>query len=388
MSCKKFPESLRAGLYMIPFALLLTGCSGAEPTANQASLMQTPEVGVYTVEARPLSLTTELPGRTAAYRVAEVRPQVNGILQKRLFEEGAFVEQGQPLYQIDPAPYQAALARAEANLANAESLLKRYESLIESRAISRQQYDDAQAAWKSAKAEHEVARINMQYTQVRAPISGRIGRSLVTEGALVSSGQPQELAVVTQLDPIHVDLTQPVTKMLRLQAALEEGRLQRGGEQAAVVGLSLEDGSHYPLSGTLQFSEVSVDAGTGSVTLRAEFPNPEGKLLPGMFVRATLQEGVQSDAKLVPQQAVSRNADGSASVLVVTDNGTVEPRRVQTLRTLGNAWLVGDGIEAGEQVITEGLHRVRPGMQVNPVPAGNVELKTEFGLAGNEGGRT
>lgn len=384
MSCQKFPKPLRAGLCVAPFVLfLLSGCSGGEPAAQQVPSMQIPQVGVYTIEARDLELTTQLPGRTRAYRVAEVRPQVSGIIQKRLFEEGSFVEQGQPLYQIDPAPYKAALARAEANLANAESLAKRYQGLIESKAISRQQYDDAMAAWKSARAEYEVARINMQYTQVLAPISGRIGRSLVTEGALVTNGQPQELAVVTQLDPIHVDLTQPVTKMLRLQAALEEGRLQSGGEQAAVVGLTLEDGSRYPLSGTLQFSEVSVDAGTGSVTLRAEFPNPEGKLLPGMFVRATLQEGVQPNAKLVPQQAVSRNADGSANVLVVTDEGKVEPRRVQTLRTVGNAWLVGDGIEAGEQVITEGLHRVRPGMQVNPVPAGNVELKTEFGLAGN-----
>lgn len=361
--------------------LLLAGCSG--DGAQQASSMPppAPEVGVYTIEAQAVTLTTELPGRTAAFRVAEVRPQVSGIVQKRLFTEGSEVEQGQQLYQIDPAPYQAALARAEANLKSAENLGKRYQRLIKTNAISRQQYDDAMAAWAAAKAEVEAARINMRYTKVLAPISGRIGRSYVSEGALVTGGQPQELATVTQLDPIYVDIIQPVTKMLQLQRALEAGLIEQSDEQAVPVTLTLEDGSRYPQTGALKFSEVMVDAGTGSVTLRAEFPNPDGKLLPGMFVRATVQEGVQPEAKLVPQQAVSRGPDGSANVLVVTAANTVEARRVQTLRTVGNAWLVGDGIEPGERVITEGLHRVRPGIQVNPVPAGNVELKTDFGVA-------
>lgn len=361
--------------------LLLAGCSG--DGAQQASSMPppAPEVGVYTIEAQAVTLTTELPGRTAAFRVAEVRPQVSGIVQKRLFTEGSEVKQGQQLYQIDPAPYQAALARAEANLKSAENLGKRYQRLIKTNAISRQQYDDAMAAWAAAKAEVEAARINMRYTKVLAPISGRIGRSYVSEGALVTGGQPQELATVTQLDPIYVDIIQPVTKMLQLQRALEAGLIEQSDEQAVPVTLTLEDGSRYPQTGALKFSEVMVDAGTGSVTLRAEFPNPDGKLLPGMFVRATVQEGVQPEAKLVPQQAVSRGPDGSANVLVVTAANTVEARRVQTLRTVGNAWLVGDGIEPGERVITEGLHRVRPGIQVNPVPAGNVELKTDFGVA-------
>lgn len=374
---------LRGGARSFPLMaiLLLAGCSGDGAQQASSAPPPAPEVGVYTIEAQAVTLTTELPGRTAAFRVAEVRPQVSGIVQKRLFTEGSEVKQGQQLYQIDPAPYQAALARAEANLKSAENLGKRYQRLIKTNAISRQQYDDAMAAWAAARAEVEAARINMRYTKVLAPISGRIGRSYVSEGALVTGGQPQELATVTQLDPIYVDITQPVTKMLQLQRALEAGLIEQSDEQAVPVTLTLEDGSRYPQTGALKFSEVMVDAGTGSVTLRAEFPNPDGKLLPGMFVRATVQEGVQPEAKLVPQQAVSRGPDGSANVLVVTAANTVEARRVQTLRTVGNAWLVGDGIEPGERVITEGLHRVRPGIQVNPVPAGNVELKTDFGVA-------
>ncbi len=368
--------------YVTPLALLLmlAGCSKSQETDNAPQAA--PEVGVYTIEERSVALTTTLPGRTTAYRVAEVRPQVNGIIQKRLFTEGAFVEQGQQLYQIDPAPYQAALARAKANLASAENLAKRYERLLKTNAISRQQYDDAQAAWEAAKAEYEVARIDMRYTQVLAPISGRIGRSLATEGALVTNGQPQELARVTQLDPIYVDITQPVTHMLRLQKAVEEGLIESSGDQEVRVGLTLEDGSRYPLEGSLKFSEVTVDTGTGSVTLRAEFPNPDGKLLPGMFVRAHLQEGVRPNAKLVPQQAVSRGPDGNASVWVVTADNTVERRTVETVRTVGNAWLVNEGIEPGERVVTEGVQRVHHGAEVAPVPASNVELVTDFGLAG------
>lgn len=361
--------------------MLLAGCSGN--TKEESAPPPPPEVGVYTIQSQPLVLTTELPGRTRAYRVAEVRPQVNGILQQRLFTEGSDVERGQPLYQIDPAPYEAALARAEANLKTAENLAKRYQRLVETKAVSRQQLDDALAAWEVAKAEVEVARINMRYTKVLSPISGRIGRSLVTEGALVTNGQAQELATVIQLDPIYVDIVQPVTRMLRLQRAMESGLIEQSSEQTIPVALTLEDGSRYPLMGSLQFSEVAVDAGTGSVTLRAEFPNPDGKLLPGMFVRATIEEGVQPEAKLVPQQAVSRSPDGSAQVLVVAADNTVEPRRVQTLRTLGNAWLVGEGLEVGERVITEGLHRVQPGIQVKPVPSENVDLKTDFSVAAN-----
>ncbi|AHY45170.1 MULTISPECIES: multidrug efflux RND transporter periplasmic adaptor subunit TbtA [Gammaproteobacteria] len=357
-------------------ALLLAGCVESDKTQTAAP---PPEVGVYQVEAQALTLTTKLPGRTASYRVAEVRPQVNGIVQKRLFTEGTEVEQGQQLYQIDARTYEARLARAKANLVTAENLAKRYERLVKTNAVSRQQYDDAMAAWKQAQAEVQVASIDVQYTKVLSPISGRIGRSRVTEGALVTNGQAQEMATVQQLDPIYVDVTQPITKLLELQRALETGRLQRAGEDQAQVSLTLDDGSAYPLTGTLKFSEVSVDPTTGSVTLRAEFPNPDRKLLPGMFVQALLQEGVQQNAILVPQQAVSRDVRGVPSVWVVKQDNSVERREVETLRTVGNAWLIGKGVADGERVITEGTQHARSGVTVKPVEASNVQLVAEFG---------
>lgn len=359
-------------------AALLVGCGQAD---QQPPGQRLPEVGVYTVEARPLTLTTDLPGRTSAYRVAEVRPQVSGILQERLFEEGSDVEKGQQLYQIDPRTYEASLARAEANLKTTENLAKRYERLVNTNAVSQQQYDDARAAWIQAQAEVEVARIDVQYTKVLSPIAGRIGRSYVTEGALVTNGQPEELATVTQLDPIYVDISQPITQLLRLQRALESGLLQSSGENQARVTLQLDDGTLYPLPGVLQFSEVSVDPSTGAVTLRAEFPNPDRKLLPGMFVRAQLQEGVQEHAILAPQQAVFRDSRGVAQVWVVGANNTAERREVETLRTVGNSWLIGSGLESGDQVVTEGLQLLIEGMQINPVPAQNVDLSIDLSPA-------
>ncbi len=370
----KLPFAVRASLFPLAIAML-AGCNEKQ-VAEERPI---PEVGVYTLQAQPLTLTTKLPGRTASFRVAEVRPQVNGIVQKRLFTEGTEVEQGQQLYQIDARTYEAVLARAKANLVTAENLAKRYERLLKTNAVSRQQYDDAMAAWKQAQAEVQVARIDVQYTKVLAPISGRIGRSRVTEGALVTDGQAQEMATVQQLDPIYVDVTQPITKLLELQRALESGRLQRAGEDQAQVSLTLDDGSAYPLAGTLKFSEVSVDPTTGSVTLRAEFPNPERKLLPGMFVQALLQEGVQQNAILVPQQAVSRDTRGVPSVWVVKQDNSVEKREVETLRTVGNAWLIGKGVADGERVITEGTQHARSGVTVKPVEASNVRLVAEFG---------
>ncbi len=371
MHCKK------AELSGVALALvLLAGCTQPE---EQASAPAAPEVGAYTVKAQPLTLTTDLPGRTTASRVAEVRPQVSGILQERLFTEGTEVKKGQPLYQIDPRTYEARLARAEANLISAEKLAKRYERLVKTQAVSQQQYDDAYSTWKQAQAEFQVARIDVQYTKVLAPISGRIGRSAVTEGALVTNGQAQPLSTVTQLDPIYVDVTQPITKVLGLRRALESGLLQKTGEGQTEVSLTLDDGSAYPLAGTLQFSEVNVDASTGAVTLRAEFPNPERKLLPGMFVHAQLKEGVRENAILLPQQAVFRDSRGVANTWVIKADNTVEQREVETLRTVGNAWLIGKGIKDGERVITEGLQRVRNGIAVTPVAAGNVELVAEFG---------
>lgn len=363
---------------VLPLAavMLLAACGEQE---QAVSTPPAPEVGVYTVQAQPLTLTTDLPGRTSAYRVAEVRPQVSGILQQRLFTEGSEVKKGQQLYQIDPRTYEARLARAEANLTTAENLAHRYQRLLKTNAVSQQQYDDAMAAWKQAEAEVQVARIDVQYTKVLAPISGRIGRSAVTEGALVTNSQTQELATVTQLDPIYVDVNQPITKLLGLRRALESGRLQNSGDNQAEVSLTLDDGSAYPLPGTLKFSEVSVDPTTGSVTLRAEFPNPERKLLPGMFVHALLKEGTQQDALLVPQQAVSRDTRGVPSVWVVKADHSVERREVETLRSVGNAWLIGKGLQSGEQVVTEGIQRVRSGITVKPVPASNVALVAEFG---------
>ncbi|CDZ93900.1 RND family efflux transporter MFP subunit [Pseudomonas saudiphocaensis] len=373
-------KSLRASKQLAPLTalLLLVGCSEAQKKEEAPPV---PEVGVYQIQAQPLTLTTDLPGRTRAYRVAEVRPQVSGILQQRLFTEGTEAKKGQQLYQIDPRTYEAVLARAEANLVTAENLAKRYERLLKTNAVSRQQYDDALAAWKQAQAEVQVARIDVQYTKVLSPISGRIGRSAVTEGALVTNGQAQPLATVTQLDPIYVDVNQPITKLLSLRRALESGRLQNAGEDKAQVSLTLDDGSVYPLPGTLQFSEVSVDPTTGSVTLRAEFPNPDRKLLPGMFVHALLKEGTQENAILVPQQAVSRDARGVPSVWVVKPDDSVEQREVETLRTVGNAWLIGKGVSDGERVITEGTQRARSGIKVKPVEATNVRLVSEFAPA-------
>ncbi|EYS97607.1 antibiotic transporter [Cupriavidus sp. SK-4] len=360
-------------LFPLTLAALLAGCGEQEV----AQAVSAPQVGVYQVQAQSLALTSDLPGRTAAYRVAEVRPQVSGILQKRTFVEGSEVKQGQPLYQIDSRTYNAQLARAEANLRNAGNLAQRYQRLLQTNAVSQQQYDDAQSAWLQAQADAQMARINVQYTQVLSPISGRIGRSAVTEGALVTNGQSQELATVTQLDPIYVDVTQPITKLLGLQRALESGDLQNGTRHAE-VSLTLDDGSVYPLKGTLKFSEVRVDPTTGSVALRAEFPNPQRKLLPGMFVRAQLNEGVNEAALLVPQQAVVRDSRGLPHVWLVTPDNQVEQREVETLRTVGNAWLIGKGLAQGDRVVTEGLQRLSSGTKVEPVAAANVKLVMDF----------
>jgi membrane fusion protein (multidrug efflux system) len=366
-----------AALGVSALAISLLAACGDKKSAAPAAAK--PEVGVVTLKAETVSLTTELPGRTSAFRVAEVRPQVSGILQTRLFTEGAEVKARQQLYQIDPALYQAqfdsaraALARAEAQQRSAAALAERYKPLVETRAVSRQQYDDAVAARDqaaaevlSAKAALDTARINLVYTKVLSPIDGIIGRSAVTEGALVTANQATSIAVVQQIDPIYVDVTQSSVEMLRLKNAMTSGQLKAvAGKQAAEVTLMLEDGSRYAQTGELQFSEVQVDQSTGSVVVRAVFPNPDRKLLPGMFVRARLADAVVPQGVLAPQRGVTRNQRGIPNALVVDASGKVELRQLKTERAVGDKWLVSEGLKEGEKIIVEGLQRGRPGMEV------------------------
>jgi membrane fusion protein (multidrug efflux system) len=343
----------------------------------------TPEVGVMTLRLQPVSIVTELPGRTVAYRIAEVRPQVNGVITKRLFIEGSRVKAGQQLYQIDPAPFQAnyqsaqaALARARATATSTRLLAQRYKPLSEARAVSQQDYDNAVASQDqavadvaSATAAVETARINLAYTKVFAPITGRTGRSAVTEGALVGANQTTALVIIQQLDPIYVDVTQASTVLLHLQRALADGQLKRVGDAQAEAKLILEDNTPYPQAGKLQFSEVTVDPGTGSVTLRAVFPNSQNILLPGMFVRERLEEGVNEKGLLVPQRAVARNERGEPTVTVVDAENKAATRIIKTDRAIGDQWLVSEGVTAGDKVIVIGIQSVRPG---NPVHAREV----------------
>ena len=362
--------------FTLASALLISACDkNDEPTNSQQQ--PAPKVGTVTLVSQSYTLTSELPGRTAAYRIAEVRPQVSGIIQKRLFKEGSQVEANQQLYQIDPAIYEANLKTAQADLLAARTLAERYKVLVEERAVSRQQYDDAQANRLAAEAALQRAQIDQRYTRVLAPISGRIGRSSASEGALVSNGQAQELAVIQQLDPIYVDVTQSANEMLRLRRELSDGQLEKAGETAAQVTLKLQDGSQYPHTGTLEFSEVSVDPSTGSVTLRAVFPNPDSLLLPGMFVQANLVDGVQKQVILAPQQGITRDPKGQATAMVVGADNKVEARTLKAQRTAGSYWLVTEGLQDGDRLITEGIQFVQPGVTVDPYPAGNVKTAAD-----------
>lgn len=363
-----------AVVLMLSGSLALTGCDDKQ---HQQGGQQMPEVGVVTLKTEPLQITTELPGRTVAYRIAEVRPQVSGIILKRNFVEGSDIEAGVSLYQIDPATYQATydsakgdLAKAQAAANIAELTVKRYQKLLGTQYISKQEYDqalaDAQqatAAVVAAKAAVETARINLAYTKVTSPISGRIGKSSVTEGALVQNGQASALATVQQLHPIYVDVTQSSNDFLRLKQELANGSLKQENGKAK-VDLVTSDGIKFPQSGTLEFSDVTVDQTTGSITLRAIFPNPDHTLLPGMFVRARLQEGTKPTALLVPQQGVTRTPRGDATVLVVGADNKVETRQIVASQAIGDKWLVTDGLKAGDRVVVSGLQKVRPGAQV------------------------
>jgi membrane fusion protein (multidrug efflux system) len=337
-----------------------------------------PEVGVVIIEARSVELTNELPGRTSAYRMAEIRPQVNGIIEKRLFTEGSDVTAGQLLYQIDPAPFQAtldsalaSLGRAEANLPSVRSRADRYKELLADKAVSQQDYDDAAAAVRQAeadvkywKAQVSSARINLAYTRVTAPISGRIGRSSVTAGAMVTAYQPVPLATIQQLEPIYVDVAQSSAELLRLKRSQESGRLMSDVEEGKKVRILLEDGTPYDHEGVLQFRDVTVDPATGSYILRIVVPNPDLMLMPGMYAQAIISEGRVPDAIMAPQQAVTRNPKGEAVALVVDDNNMVAQRILDLDRAIGNEWLVKKGLVPGDRAIVEGRLNVRPGATV------------------------
>jgi membrane fusion protein (multidrug efflux system) len=371
------PMYFRSACAALGAVFLLAGCDEPSPGA-QARTTPPPSVTVVTLERREVPITSVLPGRTTSYRVAEVRPQVGGLIRERLFTEGEEVKAGQPLFQIDPATYEAAVKRAEAALARAEaaersaaSTAARYRTLARAQAVSEQNLENAESTLRqaqadvlSARAALETARIDLGYTRVASPISGRTGRSTVTAGALVTASQATALVTVTQLDPIYVDVTQPSSALLQQRRDVASGALRRDSVDRAEARLILEDGSEYQHQGEIQFSEVIVDQGTGSVTLRAVFPNPDQLLLPGMFVRARVEEGVTDRALLVPQQAVSRTPRGEPMAYVVNGEGVVEPRILQAGRAIGTNWLVTAGLQPGDRVVVEGVQRIRPGVQV------------------------
>ncbi|MDY6830510.1 MAG: efflux RND transporter periplasmic adaptor subunit [Thermodesulfobacteriota bacterium] len=359
--------------------VLVSGCRGN----NQPPQRPAPEVGFITIKEQPVDLTTELPGRAAPFLMADIRPQVNGIIQKRLFEEGTTVSAGQVLYQIDPAQFEAVYAAARASLERSQSSLpsvgaraERYRELLAAKAVSQQDYDDADAALSQVKAdieywksEVEKARINLNYTRVTAPISGRIGRSSVTAGAIVTAYQPVPLSTIVQLNPIYVDVTQSSSELLRLSRNLETGKITNGTDEAKKVHILLEDGTPYPHEGTLQFRDVTVDPSTGSYVLRIKVPNPEQVLMPGMFVRAVVMEGTAPRAILAPQQGVARNTKGEPVAMVVNSDNVIEQRILTVERAIGNQWLVLSGLSAGDRLVVEGQLNIRPDMTVKPVPA-------------------
>lgn len=368
-----FVQLRRSVVLLLASPLFLQACGEAPSPPPQAS----PEVTVVTLQTRPVTLTRELPGRTSAYVVAEVRPQVTGIVEERLFDEGSLVTEGQPLYQLDDATYRAAwnsakasLARAEASVAVARLNAERAEELLKFDAVSKQEYDNTLAGLQQAEADVGVAQaqvastaVQLQYARITSPIDGRIGKSTVTRGALVTADQAAALTTVQQLDPIYVDLTQSSSEMLALRRELAGGTLRK--VEDVPVAILLEDGTRYDHDGELTFSDVAVDPSTGSFSLRTVVPNPDQLLMPGMYVRAVISNAVIDDGLLVPQQGIARNPAGNTSALVLTDDNTVEQREVTVSRTVGSDWLVSGGLSAGDRVIVEGLQKVQPGMRVD-----------------------
>ncbi|MBB5040915.1 membrane fusion protein (multidrug efflux system) [Shinella fusca] len=358
--------------------LILAGCND-EQQQGGGFAFPPPQVAVITVKAEDVPITNDLPGRIAATRVAEVRPRVSGIVVERVFEQGSQVKEGDVLYRIDPAPFQVQVDSAEATLRRAKAVQtqarvdsERQEQLKKSNVASAQAYDDAIAKLAQADADVaiaqaglETARLNLQYADVKAPISGRIGRALITEGALVSAGGTENLATIQQLDPVYADFTQSATDLIRLRKALQDGALM-ADNNSADVKLMLDDGTEYPHPGKLLFSEAAVDETTGQVTLRGEFPNPDGDLLPGMYVRVLIEQGIEKGAVLVPQQAVQRDSSGGALVYVVSADNKAGIRNVRVGRASGTRWVITDGLKGGEKIIVEGFQKVQPGAEVVP----------------------
>lgn len=341
---------------------LLAGCG-----KNDVQQPTVTEVGVVTIHQQQVALTSELPGRTAPYQISEIRPQVGGIIQKRLFVEGAEVKSGQVLYQIDPASYQATYDRAKATLSAAKAKADRYSRLIQSKAISQQDYDDAMASYREAAADYRTAQINLNYTRITAPISGRIGISSVTAGALVTADQSTALTTIQTLDPMYVNIPQSSTQMLKLKQAIMAGTIDNTTPATTEVSLQLENGTSYEAKGKLQFADITVDPDTGSVTLRAIFPNPKGVLLPGMFVRAIINEGTAKNAILAPQQGIFRDTRGLPQAWVVDKNNKAQLRQLKIDRAVGNNWLITEGLKDGDRLIVQGLQNMHNGVSVRPV---------------------
>jgi membrane fusion protein (multidrug efflux system) len=368
-------------LLAMAVGVALAGCG--RPPQQQ---MPPPEVGYVTIQEQPVALTVELPGRTSPFAVSDIRPQINGIVQKRLFVEGSTVKAGQPLYQIDPSLYQATYENALATLADARAKADRYANLLRQNAIAPQDADDAKAAYLQAKANADTARINLGYTRIVSPITGRIGASSVTEGALVVAQQATALDTVSTLDPIYVDVDQSSAELLALKRAIQAGNVHSGGTLTAEVSLKLDDGSTYPLKGKLQFTDVTVDPATGAVQLRALFPNPDNILLPGLYVRATINQGMDPHGILAPQDAIGHDQKGQPTALVVDEKNFARLRVLKTGRAIGPNWQVLEGLKPGDRLITEGLAKVMPDMPVRPVPV-NQPAQT-FGESSQPGGRS
>jgi membrane fusion protein, multidrug efflux system len=374
-------RSCQDAVAVAAIALVLGACG--KDGGGQAG-GQLPEVSVVTVTTRPVTLERELPGRTSAYLIAEVRPQVSGIVERQLFTEGGFVKKGQPLYQLDDATYradhqsaQAGVERAEAALVTARLTARRFGELVRTGAVSAQDAENADATLRQAEADLTAAKaavrsaaVTLGYARIDAPISGRVGKSSVTQGALVTANQADPLLTIQQLDPIYVDLAQSSSELLQLRRQIQSGKLK--GTTDMPVKIVLEDGSRYSQDGELKFAEFTVDQTTGSSSLRVVVPNPDSLLLPGMYLRAVLDTGIRPDGMLVPQQGITRDPRGNATALVVNEEGTVEQRTVRASHTIGDQWLIDDGLNAGDQVIVEGLQKVQPGARVQVVDVTSV----------------